>query len=237
MKVREELSSEESAGVRSVQPALGIQLKTRAENLGLKGAEVARRAGLSPKRYNNYVSGLRVPGLKSLQRISNVLKTSVDELLDPDWALMHRDEATHRAMSQLKDALGDLHNKDIQFIADLATFVGSNRENDRRASIGRAISPAIQLLARVHEDLIPAIIRRFVPEQLYTETLAPEDGRLAIQISMDFNSDAPAGLRTAALQNLAQERLGLPAKRIRVRENLAGKQASVSIELGVSTVR
>ena len=66
---------------------------------------------------------------------------------------------------------------------------------------------------------------------------SPEDGRLAIQISMEFNSDAQAGLRTSALQNLAQERLGLPAKRVRVRETLAGRQASVSIELGVSTVR
>jgi transcriptional regulator with XRE-family HTH domain len=60
---------------------LGEQLRRRAKELDLKNAEVARRAGLSPRRYGNYVTGDREPDLQTLARICKVLATT------PDWVL------------------------------------------------------------------------------------------------------------------------------------------------------
>ncbi|WP_079213409.1 helix-turn-helix domain-containing protein [Brucella pituitosa] len=56
-------------------------LKKRAEELGISNAEVARRAGLSERRYGNYVSGRREPDLDTLVRIANVLGTQPTNLL------------------------------------------------------------------------------------------------------------------------------------------------------------
>lgn len=56
-------------------------LRKRAEELGLSNAEVARRAGLSERRYGNYVSGRREPDLATLVRIASVLGTTPNELL------------------------------------------------------------------------------------------------------------------------------------------------------------
>ncbi|MBB2974012.1 transcriptional regulator with XRE-family HTH domain [Mesorhizobium sp. RMAD-H1] len=56
-------------------------LRRRAEELGIPNAEVARRVGLSERRYANYVSGKREPDLATLVRIAEVLGTSPNSLL------------------------------------------------------------------------------------------------------------------------------------------------------------
>ena len=58
----------------------------RAKELDLTDAEVARRAGLSPRRYGNYVTGDREPDLQTLVRICKVLATTPDQLLGFDDA-------------------------------------------------------------------------------------------------------------------------------------------------------
>jgi transcriptional regulator with XRE-family HTH domain len=63
---------------------LGDQLRRRAKELDLTDAEVARRAGLSPRRYGNYVTGDREPDLQTLVRICKVLATTPDQLLGFD---------------------------------------------------------------------------------------------------------------------------------------------------------
>jgi transcriptional regulator with XRE-family HTH domain len=65
---------------------LGEQLRRRARELDLTNAEVARRAGLSPRRYGNYVTGDREPDLQTLVRICKVLMTTPDQLLGFDDA-------------------------------------------------------------------------------------------------------------------------------------------------------
>ena len=65
---------------------LGEQLRKRAKELDLTGAEVARRAGLSPRRYGNYVTGDREPDLQTLVRICRVLTTTPDQVLGFDEA-------------------------------------------------------------------------------------------------------------------------------------------------------
>ncbi|MGB3645016.1 MAG: helix-turn-helix transcriptional regulator [Mesorhizobium sp.] len=56
-------------------------LRRRAEELGISNAEVARRAGLTERRYGNYVSGRREPDLATLVRIASVLATTPNDLL------------------------------------------------------------------------------------------------------------------------------------------------------------
>lgn len=59
----------------------GTKLRERAAALGVSNAEVARRLGLTERRYAHYVSGDREPDLTTLVRIAEVLQTS------PDWLL------------------------------------------------------------------------------------------------------------------------------------------------------
>jgi len=65
---------------------LGEQLRKRAKELDLTGAEVARRAGLIPRRYGNDVTGDREPDLQTLVRICRVLTTTPDQVLGFDDA-------------------------------------------------------------------------------------------------------------------------------------------------------
>jgi transcriptional regulator with XRE-family HTH domain len=56
-------------------------LKNRAEELGLSNAEVARRVGLSERRYAHYASGRNEPDLALLMKIADVLRTTPNDLL------------------------------------------------------------------------------------------------------------------------------------------------------------
>lgn len=58
-----------------------LRLRKRAEVLGLTSAEIARRLGLSERRYSNYVTGNREPDLAMLVRIAKALATTPNELL------------------------------------------------------------------------------------------------------------------------------------------------------------
>lgn len=59
----------------------GTKLRERAAALGVSNAEVARRSGLTERRYAHYVSGDREPDLATLVKVAEVLQTS------PDWLL------------------------------------------------------------------------------------------------------------------------------------------------------
>jgi len=57
------------------------RLRERARYLHLSDAEVARRAGLSERRYGHYVRGVREPNFATLLRICPVLDVTPNELL------------------------------------------------------------------------------------------------------------------------------------------------------------
>ncbi|MEQ8965565.1 MAG: helix-turn-helix transcriptional regulator [Azospirillaceae bacterium] len=61
----------------------GERLRARARELGLSDAEVARRAGLTQRRYGHYVRNTREPDLATLVRIAGVLGTTPNRLLLP----------------------------------------------------------------------------------------------------------------------------------------------------------
>ena len=63
---------------------IGSRLRARGRALGLSDAEIARRLGVSPSRYTNYVSGLREPDFASLLRICALLGTTPNDLLGVD---------------------------------------------------------------------------------------------------------------------------------------------------------
>jgi transcriptional regulator with XRE-family HTH domain len=57
------------------------KLRKRAAELKLSNAEVARRVGLSERRYAHYVTGAREPDLATLVRIASTLETTPNDLL------------------------------------------------------------------------------------------------------------------------------------------------------------
>ncbi len=59
----------------------GNRLRSRAKQLGLPDAEVARRAGLAPRRYGFYVTGDRQPDFGTLITICAALDTTPNALL------------------------------------------------------------------------------------------------------------------------------------------------------------
>jgi transcriptional regulator with XRE-family HTH domain len=61
--------------------ALARALRTRAKGLGLSHAAIARRIGMSERRYAHYVTGRNEPDLATLVRIAKALQTSPNELL------------------------------------------------------------------------------------------------------------------------------------------------------------
>jgi transcriptional regulator with XRE-family HTH domain len=61
--------------------ALARALRARAQELGLSHAAIARRVGMSERRYAHYVNGRNEPDLATLVRIAKALQTSPNELL------------------------------------------------------------------------------------------------------------------------------------------------------------
>ena len=60
------------------------KLRERARDLQLSHAEIARRCGLTERRFGHYVTGTREPDLGTLVRISNALDTTPNALLGVD---------------------------------------------------------------------------------------------------------------------------------------------------------
>lgn len=67
--------------IRRMTGRIGQKLKARAKELGLTDAEVARRVGILPQTYYNYVSDKREPDYATLLRICNALDLTPNDLL------------------------------------------------------------------------------------------------------------------------------------------------------------
>lgn len=87
-------------------------MRERAAELGISNAEVARRSGLTERRYSNYVTGIREPDLNTLVRISAVLMTTPDVLLGVNE---HKaQEARMQLMDRLLSAAESLSEPDLK---------------------------------------------------------------------------------------------------------------------------
>lgn len=100
-------------------------LRKRAEELGISNAEVARRAGLSERRYGNYVSGRREPDLATLMRIASVLATTPNDLLtDKTPPKTSGNLARLRALA----ALAALRRDDLERVAIMLEALADKRQ-------------------------------------------------------------------------------------------------------------
>ena len=91
------------------------KLRERAAQLGISNAEVARRAGLSERRYGHYVSGVREPDLRTLLTIAMTLGTTPDALLgvaDPKPSSQRQD-----LQDRILSALAALSEDDLLTLA------------------------------------------------------------------------------------------------------------------------
>lgn len=99
-------------------------LRKRAEELGISNAEAARRAGLSERRYGNYVSGRREPDLATLVRIASALATTPNELLIQRTSTSNNENLTElRAIAALKS----LAQPDLERLAIMIEALAASR--------------------------------------------------------------------------------------------------------------
>jgi transcriptional regulator with XRE-family HTH domain len=93
----------------------GARLAARARELGLTNAEVARRAGLSERRFGNYVADYREPDLQTLASLARVLLISTDALLGlaPETVESNRGGL----LAEIEIALRHLPDADLELIS------------------------------------------------------------------------------------------------------------------------
>jgi transcriptional regulator with XRE-family HTH domain len=89
------------------------RLRQRAQALGLSNAEVARRAGLTERRYGNYIAGLREPDLATIVKIAQVLATTPNHLLGIEPLPSLRSDRD-RLAARLKAAVQSLEPDDVE---------------------------------------------------------------------------------------------------------------------------
>ena len=80
----------------------GKKLRDRGKQLGLSQAEVAKRIGISQRRYSHYVNDLREPNLELLKKICRILE------LDPSIALGARDSLDHDKMVKMPPKVNEM---------------------------------------------------------------------------------------------------------------------------------
>jgi transcriptional regulator with XRE-family HTH domain len=106
---------------------LGERLRARAQELGLSDAEVARRGGLSARRYGHYVTSQREPDLQTLLRISSVLHTTPNYLLGFEKGRT-KGSARSKLVDRLMAAVSVLDDRQLQLaVAQVEAIVQSTR--------------------------------------------------------------------------------------------------------------
>jgi transcriptional regulator with XRE-family HTH domain len=89
------------------------RLRERARALRLPDAEVGRRAGLTERRYANYVAGIREPDLATLVSIAHALATTPNHLLGVEAGEIPRSER-ERSKARLFGAVERLSADDLE---------------------------------------------------------------------------------------------------------------------------
>lgn len=92
----------------------------------MSNAEVARRAGLTERRYGNYITGRREPDLATLVRIATVLESSPNALLDFDKNAMTQ-TVDELLKAKIASAANVLQADDLEVIAIAIEAVANHR--------------------------------------------------------------------------------------------------------------
>ena len=68
---------------------LGIRIKKKREGLGLLVKDLSAQIGMTPSLISQIERGKAFPSIVTLKKISDVLQTTVDELIDEHDNLSH----------------------------------------------------------------------------------------------------------------------------------------------------
>jgi transcriptional regulator with XRE-family HTH domain len=97
---------------------LGKRLRERARQLELSDAEVARRAGLSERRYANYIADSREPDLATFLNICAVLDLEPTDLLLARQRKPARGSARDRLLMRLSATARLLTDADLSIAVE-----------------------------------------------------------------------------------------------------------------------
>jgi transcriptional regulator with XRE-family HTH domain len=183
----------------------GRRLRDQARKLGLTGAEVARRAGIEPKTFNNYVNGIRLPAADELPGIAAALNLSVDELLGLELKSSNYDPDTYHGLHRINNAAHGLIPADLDFIADVALAVSRRRHMEGAST--RPERPSLGRLALAYERFLPAIVRKHAPMEIETLLMHADDEYDWLIVSLVFPRGHDRQSLVKALRELAIERL------------------------------
>lgn len=102
------------------------RLRELARQLELSDAEVARRAGLSERRYGHYVRGAREPDFATFLRICSVLNVTPNEVL---LGVPLRQSAHDRWLARLISAGRQLAADDLKLAVKQIELLVKHRES------------------------------------------------------------------------------------------------------------
>ncbi len=105
------------------------QVRERAAELGLSQAEVARRTGISERRFGHYLGGRSEPDLKLLIKIAATLGVTPNQLLgvEPRASVKKNDEAG-RIRSRIAVACASMDDASLPLALTLVEAVLQHRE-------------------------------------------------------------------------------------------------------------
>jgi transcriptional regulator with XRE-family HTH domain len=108
--------------------------------LGLSDAEVARRAGLSERRYGYYAAGEREPNLATLVRICEVLGLTPNDLLLTE-AMPRVQSGRAQLVSRITAAANNLSIAQLEVATcQIECLLGAGARSGRRRAAGKQAS-------------------------------------------------------------------------------------------------
>ncbi|WP_367187192.1 helix-turn-helix domain-containing protein [uncultured Bosea sp.] len=93
-------------------------LRRLADELGVSNAEIARRLGVSERRYAHYARGDREPDLAMVVRMAALFQTSTDELLGVAEPLQLSER--EKLQARLAAATNCLNDRDLALFVAMA---------------------------------------------------------------------------------------------------------------------
>jgi transcriptional regulator with XRE-family HTH domain len=113
------------------------RIRDRARELDLTDAEVARRAGLSERRYGYYVTGEREPNLATLVRICEVLAVTPNDVLLSDGRSPVQSQRG-RSIGKIGAVVSNLSMADLELaVCQLECLLTLRRKEHQRRARGR----------------------------------------------------------------------------------------------------
>ena len=194
---------------RAAAQNLGARIDARVRELKLKHSTVAQRSGINYKTYMNYISGTHTPDPFTLQAIATVLTTTTEALTSNESAWYSDDPRSAKALHDIRNSALDLTSDELEMLAELALCVRTRRL-ERNFNL-RHQDAALELQARIHERLLPVILREQVPVEIMTCFSPTIYSPNWMQISVQYRPDADLEQAQAALVELIK--IGSPFPR------------------------